>query len=85
MYRTYRPLVKPFQRASFIRVSNLIILFLRGDVVNINGELSSIKGDPKWAHCGIDTDIIVSNTRETSRKPDEVSNCEKRNFLKLQG
>jgi mRNA (2'-O-methyladenosine-N6-)-methyltransferase len=27
---------------------------------------------PSWANRGLDTDIIVSEVRETSRKPDEV-------------
>ena len=27
---------------------------------------------PSWANRGIDTDVVVSEVRETSRKPDEV-------------
>jgi mRNA m6A methyltransferase catalytic subunit len=27
---------------------------------------------PSWANRGLDTDVIVSEVRETSRKPDEV-------------
>ena len=27
---------------------------------------------PRWINRGIDTDVIVSEVRETSRKPDEV-------------
>jgi len=27
---------------------------------------------PSWVHRGIDTDVVVSEVRETSRKPDEV-------------
>jgi mRNA m6A methyltransferase catalytic subunit len=27
---------------------------------------------PSWINRGIDTDVIVSEVRETSRKPDEV-------------
>lgn len=27
---------------------------------------------PLWAHAGLDTDIVVSEVRDTSRKPDEV-------------
>lgn len=27
---------------------------------------------PKWLNRGLDTDVIVSEVRETSRKPDEV-------------
>ena len=27
---------------------------------------------PSWANRGVDTDVIVSEVRETSRKPDEV-------------
>lgn len=34
--------------------------------------LVGLKGDPKWINRNIDTDIIVSATRETSRKPDEL-------------
>ncbi|ODV94134.1 hypothetical protein PACTADRAFT_4088 [Pachysolen tannophilus NRRL Y-2460] len=34
--------------------------------------LVGIKGNPKWLNNGLDVDIIVSSTRETSRKPDEV-------------
>ncbi|CCH61583.1 hypothetical protein TBLA_0F00390 [Henningerozyma blattae CBS 6284] len=34
--------------------------------------LVGLKGQPKWLNKNIDTDIIVSTTRETSRKPDEL-------------
>ncbi len=34
--------------------------------------LLGLKGDPEWLNRNIDLDIIVSPTRETSRKPDEV-------------
>ncbi|CUM63786.1 uncharacterized protein PRCAT00001370001 [Priceomyces carsonii] len=34
--------------------------------------LVGIKGNPYWLNRKIDTDVIVSGTRETSRKPDEV-------------
>lgn len=34
--------------------------------------LVGIKGNPKWLNKHIDIDIIVSTTRETSRKPDEL-------------
>ena len=34
--------------------------------------LVGLKGNPKWINKQIDTDIIVSTTRETSRKPDEL-------------
>jgi mRNA m6A methyltransferase catalytic subunit len=30
------------------------------------------KGSPPWLNRGLDTDVIVSEVRETSRKPDEV-------------
>ena len=30
------------------------------------------KGRPPWLNRGIDTDVIVAEVRETSRKPDEV-------------
>jgi mRNA m6A methyltransferase catalytic subunit len=30
------------------------------------------KGNPPWLNRGIDTDVIVAEVRETSRKPDEV-------------
>ncbi|CAK9435467.1 uncharacterized protein LODBEIA_P01940 [Lodderomyces beijingensis] len=33
--------------------------------------LVGLKGNPIWLNCKIDTDVVVSNTRETSRKPDE--------------
>ncbi|KAI5954137.1 IME4 [Candida margitis] len=33
--------------------------------------LVGLKGDPSWLNLRIDTDVVVSNTRETSRKPDE--------------
>ncbi|KAH3667783.1 hypothetical protein WICMUC_005315 [Wickerhamomyces mucosus] len=35
--------------------------------------LVGVKGNPKWLNKGIDVDVIVAPTRETSRKPDEVS------------
>ena len=34
--------------------------------------LVGVKGDPKWVNRHIDVDLIVSGTRETSRKPDEL-------------
>lgn len=34
--------------------------------------LMGLKGNPVWLNKQIDTDIIVSTTRETSRKPDEL-------------
>lgn len=34
--------------------------------------LVGIKGNPQWVNKHIDIDIIVSTTRETSRKPDEL-------------
>ncbi|KAG5417285.1 IME4 [Candida metapsilosis] len=33
--------------------------------------LVGLKGDPRWLNLRIDTDVVVSSTRETSRKPDE--------------
>ena len=37
-------------------------------VTDANGHLKF----PSWANRGLDTDVIVSEVRETSRKPDEV-------------
>jgi len=37
-------------------------------VIDANGALKF----PSWANRGLDTDVIVSEVRETSRKPDEV-------------
>ena len=37
-------------------------------VLDANGQLKF----PSWANRGIDTDVIVSEVRETSRKPEEV-------------
>lgn len=34
--------------------------------------LVGIKGDIKWLNKGIDAQILISSTRETSRKPDEI-------------
>lgn len=34
--------------------------------------LVGLKGDPQWLNRRLDTDLIVSSTRETSRKPDEL-------------
>jgi N6-adenosine-specific RNA methylase IME4 len=34
--------------------------------------LVGIKGDVKWLNKGIDAQILISSTRETSRKPDEI-------------
>ncbi|KAJ1955437.1 methyltransferase [Dispira parvispora] len=35
--------------------------------------LVGVKGNPHpWLHCGLDCDVIVSEVRETSRKPDQV-------------
>ncbi|EGV60788.1 MT-A70-domain-containing protein [Yamadazyma tenuis ATCC 10573] len=34
--------------------------------------LVGLKGDPSWMSRSVDTNVIVSATRETSRKPDEV-------------
>ncbi|KAJ1981970.1 methyltransferase [Dimargaris xerosporica] len=35
--------------------------------------LVGAKGNPqRWLNCGVDCDVIVSEVRETSRKPDEV-------------
>ncbi|AMD19877.1 HCL274Wp [Eremothecium sinecaudum] len=34
--------------------------------------LVGLKGDPKWLNKQIDIDLIISSTRETSRKPDEL-------------
>ncbi|KAK6457703.1 MT-A70-domain-containing protein [Scheffersomyces xylosifermentans] len=34
--------------------------------------LLGVKGDPYWLNRGIDTDVVVSATRATSRKPDEI-------------
>lgn len=33
--------------------------------------LVGLKGNPSWLNLRIDTDVVVSSTRETSRKPDE--------------
>ncbi|KAI5950024.1 IME4 [Candida theae] len=33
--------------------------------------LVGLKGDPRWLNLRVDTDVVVSSTRETSRKPDE--------------
>ena len=37
-------------------------------VLDANGQLKF----PSWANRGVDTDVIVSEVRETSRKPEEV-------------
>lgn len=34
--------------------------------------LVGIKGDPKWLNRGMDPQLLISSTRETSRKPDEL-------------
>ena len=34
--------------------------------------LVGLKGNPSWLNYKIDTDVVASNTRETSRKPDEL-------------
>ncbi|VUG17843.1 DEBR0S2_17568g1_1 [Brettanomyces bruxellensis] len=34
--------------------------------------LVGLKGNPKWLNPGMDPQILVSSTRETSRKPDEI-------------
>lgn len=34
--------------------------------------LLGIKGNPKWLNKGMDPQILISSTRETSRKPDEI-------------
>ncbi|CCE72755.1 Piso0_000349 [Millerozyma farinosa CBS 7064] len=34
--------------------------------------LVGIKGNPPWINRFLDTDVVVSGTRETSRKPDEI-------------
>lgn len=34
--------------------------------------LIGLKGNPSWLKWGLDSDILVSATRETSRKPDEI-------------
>lgn len=34
--------------------------------------LVGVKGNPQWLNKGIDVDVIVSPSRETSRKPDEL-------------
>ncbi|GME98581.1 unnamed protein product [[Candida] boidinii] len=35
--------------------------------------LIGIKGNPKWLNRNMDPQLLISSTRETSRKPDEVS------------
>ena len=40
-------------------------------VKTVNDEDDNLKF-PSWASRGIDTDVVVSEVRETSRKPDEV-------------
>ncbi|QPG75962.1 hypothetical protein FOA43_003348 [Brettanomyces nanus] len=34
--------------------------------------LVGVKGEPKWMNCGVDPQILISSTRETSRKPEEI-------------
>lgn len=34
--------------------------------------LVGIKGNPAWLNRGMDTDVLVAEVRETSRKPDEI-------------
>lgn len=34
--------------------------------------LVGVKGDPKWLNRGMDPQLLISSTRETSRKPDEL-------------
>ena len=39
-----------------------------------------VKGNPRGMNCNLDTDVIVSEVRETSRKPDEIYNLIERMF-----
>jgi mRNA (2'-O-methyladenosine-N6-)-methyltransferase len=39
---------------------------------DVSGDSETELKFPKWVNRGVDTDVIVSEVRETSRKPDEV-------------
>ncbi len=72
MYWENWTLVKSFKGTFTCRVRKYVHLYETIDIKTNN--LDRLKGNPTWLSPGIDTDVIVSETRETSRKPDEVCN-----------
>ncbi|EJS43802.1 ime4p [Saccharomyces arboricola H-6] len=68
---------KVINEVSWIKTNQLgrtIVTGRTGHWLNHSKEhlLVGLKGDPKWINKHIDIDLIVSMTRETSRKPDEL-------------
>lgn len=68
---------KVINEISWIKTNQLgrtIVTGRTGHWLNHSKEhlLVGIKGDPQWINKHIDIDLIVSTTRETSRKPDEL-------------
>ncbi|KAI5960149.1 IME4 [Candida pseudojiufengensis] len=56
------------------QLKRIIVTGRTGHWLNHSKEhlLVGLKGKPNWLNLKIDLDIIISNTRETSRKPDEI-------------
>ncbi|CCD23305.1 mRNA (N6-adenosine)-methyltransferase NDAI_0B02700 [Naumovozyma dairenensis CBS 421] len=68
---------KVINEISWIKTNQLgrtIVTGRTGHWLNHSKEhlLVGIKGDPRWVNKHIDIDLVVSTTRETSRKPDEL-------------
>lgn len=68
---------KVINELSWIKTNQLgrtIVTGRTGHWLNHSKEhlLLGVKGDPQWINKHIDIDLIVSTTRETSRKPDEL-------------
>lgn len=68
---------KVINEISWIKTNQLgrtIVTGRTGHWLNHSKEhlLVGVKGDPHWLNKQVDIDLIVSSTRETSRKPDEL-------------
>ncbi|AAS53544.1 AFR173Wp [Eremothecium gossypii ATCC 10895] len=68
---------KVINEISWIKTNQLgrtIVTGRTGHWLNHSKEhlLVGLKGDPEWLNKQIDIDLIISSTRETSRKPDEL-------------
>lgn len=68
---------KVINQITWIKTSQLIRTISTGRTghwLNHSKEhmLVGVKGNPKWINKGIDAQILISSTRETSRKPDEI-------------
>lgn len=68
---------KVINEITWIKINQLgrtIVTGRTGHWLNHSKEhlLVGLKGDPEWLNKQIDIDLIISSTRETSRKPDEL-------------